>query len=107
MMEYSYIYQVLQRIQIEQKEPEYHVERWRLQRPAIRYSFKRIRLLARKVRVPEYELARRIVQEVRIELNAVEERISECALKREARAEQANIDTAGRFNPFGGTCLRG
>jgi hypothetical protein len=100
MMEYSYIYQVLQQIQIEQKQPEHHIERWRLHRSAVRYSFKRIRLLARKIRVAEYELARRIAQEVRIELNAIEERISECALKREASAVQANIEAAGRFDPW-------
>jgi hypothetical protein len=101
-MEYSYIYQVLQQIQIEEKQPEHHLERWRLHRSAVRYSFKRIRLLARKIRVAEYNLAKRIAQEVRIELNAIEERISECALNRAASAVQANIDGVGRFGLFGG-----
>jgi hypothetical protein len=80
-MNYGFIYTQIQRMKIEQ-EAQPH-PKWELHRPTVSYSFRRIRILARQFRHAEYALAARIAAEIKLELQAIEERLIECASPKE------------------------
>jgi hypothetical protein len=78
-MDYQFLFQTMQQLHAQRmQEPQCFLDRWELHRPAIKWSFKRIKKLAGEYRRHDHHWVKIVLKEINTELSVVRERVLDC-----------------------------